>query len=163
MRSGNGVLDRVCALSGVSISKASCGLTLLYSLTKESNFLCCDFKSYEDGLAQAAFKSRCIRSCRPFCSGWAGSENTGKIPNSINQYDNLVYRCIDDTEPKGPPLSVCICLGIPYLLNILVNSAFADLKFSLVCALAVNRYLLLESAIVNGWQYFIFPILNFPL
>jgi len=42
-----------------------------------------------------------------------------------------VNLCIAATEPKGLPLSVWICPGIPNFLKTLLNSAFADARFSL--------------------------------
>ena len=117
-------------LPAVIMSKASCGLRLLYSFTKAFNVRCCVFKSNADGIAQDAFRSRCIRSCLPFCSGCDGSENTGKIPSSINQYDNLEKRCIEVAAANGDPLSVWTCLGSPNILKTLVNSFFTDFKSS---------------------------------
>jgi hypothetical protein len=53
------------------------------------------------------------------------------------------------TDPKGLPLSVCICFGMPYFLKTFVNSCLTEIKF-LYKSFSVNKNRLLEWAIVSS-------------
>ena len=59
---------------------------------------------------------RCMRSCRPFCSGWPAAMRRGTMPSLIHQTasrDNPATA----QEANGGPLSVRIADGMPYSRN----------------------------------------------
>jgi hypothetical protein len=49
---------------------------------------CCARRLAAGGEAVASFSVRCIRSCRPFCSGCPGSIRSGTMPNFIHHTAN---------------------------------------------------------------------------
>ena len=66
--------------------------------------------------ANHAFKLRCMRSCRPFCSGCPGLVRSTRMPKSMN--------CLDKRlnpprlrAAKGAPLSLRMLQGMPFSAN----------------------------------------------
>jgi hypothetical protein len=64
----------------------------------------------------SCFSVRCMRSCRPFCSGCPASIRSGTIPSFIHHTasrESPATAC----EANGAPLSVRIACGMPYSRN----------------------------------------------
>ncbi|MCY1552700.1 hypothetical protein D9M68_891150 [compost metagenome] len=73
---------------------------------------CCAASVAAGGNAVARLSVRCIRSCRPFCSGCPGAIRSGTIPSFSHQIDN----CDSPPQPvdaNGTPLSVRSRSGSP--------------------------------------------------
>lgn len=68
--------------AGVCMSSASCGRTSLYSRRKRSKLRCCARRLTAGAAAVSAFNLRCMRSCRPFCSGCPAAMRSGTMPVS---------------------------------------------------------------------------------
>ena len=67
-------------------------------------------------LAVSCFSVRCMRSCRPFCSGCPAAIRSGTIPSFIHHTASRDSPAIA-REANGAPLSVRIAAGIPYSRN----------------------------------------------
>lgn len=75
----------------------SCGRSWLYSCRNRSKLCCCCRWFAAGGRAVSAFRVRCIRSWRPFCSGWA-ADLAGLI------HDVAVTEALKDAETVAAEL-----------------------------------------------------------
>jgi hypothetical protein len=76
------------------------------------------------GRVVSAFSVRCIRSCRPFCSGWPGSISSGRMPHRTHHADS-VDKHANVFVANSTPLSLRMRLGSPYSWNSRVKTGFA--------------------------------------
>ena len=106
--SRGGLIDR----SGVLLASASWGRTSLKSTLQTLKRRCCALRLAAGGIVVSALRSLCMRSCRPFCWGEAGSMRSGVIPSLIHQTERRDRRP-RDMEAKGGPLSVRMRSGSP--------------------------------------------------
>ncbi len=78
----------------------------------QSKRRCCAARSPQGGRAVSPLRVWCIRSCRQFCSGWAGSISSGRMPKRTHHTESVESRP-RAFEAKGAPLSVRIRAGSP--------------------------------------------------
>ena len=136
-------------------------LIVLAAKTIKSPLLCCA-RLAAGGEAVSCFSVRCIRSCRPFCSGCPAAIRSGTIPSFIH---HTARRESPATarDANGAPLSVRIARGRPHSRN-------ADSKIARTRSPSVfstrwqrNRYRLQASVIVSGSIRSPSPVRNQPL
>ena len=140
----------------------SCGRCSLYVRSNCSNVFCCNRRFAAGGLAVSCFSVRCIRSCRPFCSGCPGSIRSCRMPKRNHHIDSRV------SPPgarlaNGAPLSDRIPPGNPCLRNIAVITPRTCGPSVLSTARHTNNHRLKASLAVNGSQRVPSPHRNHPL
>ena len=160
VRAGYGRGEGSYTLAGVCISSASCGRTSLYSRRKRSSSRCCARQF--SAVLTSCFSVRCMRSCRPFCSGCPAWIRSGTIPSLIHHTasrDNPPTV----TEAKGGPLSVRMASGSPYSRNAASKMARTRSVSVFSTACERSRYRLHASLMVNGSTRAPSPARNHPL
>ncbi len=105
--------DRRCGHGrGGCWSKASRGRSVLNSWRNAVKRRYCAPSVTAVGRVASRLSVLCMRSCRPFCSGCAGSISSGRMPSRTHQTENVESRP-SALEANGWPLSVRIRSGRP--------------------------------------------------
>src|SRR6059036_2947514 len=86
---------------------------------------CCAARLPAAGRVVSAFRVRCIRSCRPFCSGCPGSMSSGRMPRRTHHAESFDRRA-NVVVANGTPLSLRIRVGNPYSWNSRVKIGLAS-------------------------------------
>ena len=101
------------------------------------------------GRVHSRLRVRCMRSCRPFCWGEAGSIKSGRIPRRIHQTERAESRS-RAWVAKGTPLSERIRRGKPYSWKARTKTGRLSVTRVLVSARQSSTQRLYPSAMVRG-------------